>query len=434
MIDITPDFRIPFHAAQLAPVRTAGWDYTSIPELVIFPESVPQEDAQALCDMVNRLHGASDPSDYERRLRKLALAWEDYYLPKFPLPFFQVRVADVRAAGGALSTALELYEEVLRGIDVGPQAASFVKFIDTLRNQAQVDAEKQALKRDSLRFFQNWKHARAFANPFSWPMLPTCAPEILNAWQTSTHQRQLLNYNWLQAIHFDQDCELVPESIDALMRYGFVPSLVQYAPASEVKDPEVLVNTLLDIDEAYTLLLPLADHVEQLTPDNIKAIHSKLMRTSKIQFVDMGGGTRTMRYVNAGLTRRATQHSGAIRSQQYNLAFCPAELVDQQLDYICKMGRQYIARWRNPFATAAWIHVTITRCHPFDDGNGRMARLLSSIPLVRHGFPPLCISPMWRSAYYESMNTAWEGDYQPLINCIVESMKSSLTDVERMMV
>lgn len=216
--------------------------------------------------MINRLHGASDLSDYERRLRKLALAWEDYYLPKFPLPFFQVRVADVRAAGGALSTALELYEEVcqpccmwvvvrvmslviseqvLRGIDVGPQAASFVKFVDTLRNQAQVDAEKQgehpqqfqvvtdvhctltimsssaasptpsffhlALKRDSLRFFQNWKHARAFANPFSWPMLPTCAPEILNAWQTSTHQRQLLNYNWLQAIHFDQDCELLPE-------------------------------------------------------------------------------------------------------------------------------------------------------------------------------------------------------------------------------
>lgn len=86
-----------------------------------------------------------------------------------------------------------------------------------------------------------------------------------------------------------------------------------------------------------------------------------------------------------------------------------------------------------------------------------MARLLSSIPLVRHGFPPMCISPLWRGMYYESMNAvsvnlfqvgdsadtrpsrhhipdqAWDGDYQPLINCMVESTNGSLTDVERIM-
>ncbi|KAI9574068.1 fido domain-containing protein [Boletus coccyginus] len=200
-----------------------------------------------------------------------------------------------------------------------------------------------------------------------------------------------------------------------------------------MKDPEALVNSLLDIDEAYTAVLQLTDHVEQLTTENIKEIHKKIMRSSKVQIVDGGRYTGAVHYINAGLTRQATQKSAVVRSQQYNLAFCPAELVDQQLDYICKMGRQYIARWRNPFATAAWIHVTFTRCHPFDDGNGRMARLLSSIPLVRHGFPPVCILPMWRGVYYESMNTAWEGDYQPLINCFVESIKASLADVERIM-
>lgn len=76
---------------------------------------MPQEDAQALCDIITRLHNASGPPDVGRCLRELALAWEDHYLPKFPVPFFQVRVADVRAAGGSLSTALELYDEV-RGV------------------------------------------------------------------------------------------------------------------------------------------------------------------------------------------------------------------------------------------------------------------------------------------------------------------------------
>jgi len=432
-MDVDSDFHVPFHCAQLAPVHIAGWDYTSVPELVVLPEIVPQDDAQVLCDLITRLHNASNPSDVERCLRQLALSWEDYYLPKFPVPFFRVRVADVRATGGSLSTALELYDEVLHSIGAGPQGAPFTEFVSKLRSLAQGDAVREAFKSDGLRFFQNWKHARAFANPFSWPMLPTSAPEILNAWRTSRNQRQLLNNSWLQAMHLDQYCELVPESVGALTRYGFIPSLVQFTHASEMKDPEALMNTLLDIDEAYTSVLQLTDRVEQLTTENIKAIHTKLMRSSKVQIVNGDGYTRAVHYINAGLTRQATQKSAVVRSNQYNLAFCPAEQVDQQLDYICKMGRQYIARWRNPFATAAWLHVTFTRCHPFDDGNGRMARLLSSIPLVRHGFPPVCILPVLRGTYYESMNTAWEGDYQPLINCIVESIKVSLTDVDRIM-
>lgn len=150
-MDVDSDFHVPFHCPQLAPLHIAGWNYTSVRELVVsipmfsprldldldypsplpsticpsrcllptqvLPDIIPQEDAQALCDITTRLHNASRQSDVERCLRELALAWEDYYLPKFPVPFFQVRVADVRAVGGSLSTALELYDEV-RGVVV----------------------------------------------------------------------------------------------------------------------------------------------------------------------------------------------------------------------------------------------------------------------------------------------------------------------------
>ncbi|KAL4079200.1 fido domain-containing protein [Scleroderma citrinum] len=182
------------------------------------------------------------------------------------------------------------------------------------------------------------------------------------------------------------------------------------------------------------------DKPELLTTENLKAVHTKLMRTLKVQIIDKnsganarGNGNSTLYYVNAGCTRQTTQKTAVVRSNQYNLAFCPVERVDQQLDYICKMGRQYIARWRNPFATAAWLHVTFTRCHPFDDGNGRMARLISSIPLLRFGFPPLCITPTGRRVYYDSMNVAWDGDYQPMINCFVNCIRDAMTDVERIM-
>lgn len=78
---------------------------------------MPEEDALALKEHFRSLQSATSPADIERLLRALALCWEDYYLPKFPIPFFQVRVADVRATGGSLSTALSLYDEA-RGLVV----------------------------------------------------------------------------------------------------------------------------------------------------------------------------------------------------------------------------------------------------------------------------------------------------------------------------
>jgi hypothetical protein len=73
---------------------------------------MPDEDVLALTELHRSIQSATTLDDIERHLRTLALIWEDYYLPKFPVPFFQVRVADVRAAGGSLSTALPLYDEV----------------------------------------------------------------------------------------------------------------------------------------------------------------------------------------------------------------------------------------------------------------------------------------------------------------------------------
>jgi hypothetical protein len=34
-VDLDSDFRVPFHAPQLAPMHILGWDYSSIPELVV---------------------------------------------------------------------------------------------------------------------------------------------------------------------------------------------------------------------------------------------------------------------------------------------------------------------------------------------------------------------------------------------------------------
>ncbi len=51
----------------------------------------------------------------------------------------------------------------------------------------------------------------------------------------------------------------------------------------------------------------------------------------------------------------------------------------------------------------AWIHLTFVRIHPFFDGNGRIARLIANLPLLKCGYPPLLISVARRAAYIDCL-------------------------------
>lgn len=49
----------------------------------------------------------------------------------------------------------------------------------------------------------------------------------------------------------------------------------------------------------------------------------------------------------------------------------------------------------------AWAHLSFVRIHPFFDGNGRMARLLANLPVLRGGFPPIVIDVDDRATYID---------------------------------
>ncbi len=51
----------------------------------------------------------------------------------------------------------------------------------------------------------------------------------------------------------------------------------------------------------------------------------------------------------------------------------------------------------------AELHIAFVRIHPFFDGNGRMARLVSNIPVLKSGFPPIIIPKERRREYIMSL-------------------------------
>ena len=59
--------------------------------------------------------------------------------------------------------------------------------------------------------------------------------------------------------------------------------------------------------------------------------------------------------------------------------------------------------------TAFEAHRRLVDIHPFSDGNGRTARLLMNLILIRGGYPPIAVRPEDRLAYLQALQRAQAG-------------------------
>ena len=80
----------------------------------------------------------------------------------------------------------------------------------------------------------------------------------------------------------------------------------------------------------------------------------------------------------------------------------------------------------NNLELAAYVHYRFVEIHPFSDGNGRVARLLMNLFLIRHGYPITMILKLDRKKYYDRLKKADLGDMSPFADFIALNVERSL--------
>jgi len=84
------------------------------------------------------------------------------------------------------------------------------------------------------------------------------------------------------------------------------------------------------------------------------------------------------------------------------------------------------ARTLHPIDRAAQLHTRFVAIHPFEDGNGRTARLLLNLELLRKSYPVAIIRSEDRLAYYEALDRScvqhdYSGFTRMVAECVIKS-------------
>lgn len=97
-------------------------------------------------------------------------------------------------------------------------------------------------------------------------------------------------------------------------------------------------------------------------------------------------------------------------------------LMEQFVEWLHSNNIQLL----HPVERAAAAHYRLVHIHSFVDGNGRTARLLMNLILMRAGYPPVIIRKHDRSVYYHTLQMANEGDMRPFIRFIAHCTECTL--------
>ncbi|MEW5954441.1 MAG: Fic family protein [Bacillota bacterium] len=80
----------------------------------------------------------------------------------------------------------------------------------------------------------------------------------------------------------------------------------------------------------------------------------------------------------------------------------------------------------HPVEVAARAHYRFVAIHPFDDGNGRVGRLLMNLILMKRGYLPVIIKNESREDYYRALMKADDGDIKDFVMLVAKEEENSL--------
>lgn len=145
-----------------------------------------------------------------------------------------------------------------------------------------------------------------------------------------------------------------------------------------------------------------ADGVEPLTETFIRQVHQVMLCKDYKVYHRLPGGETTSYTVHVG--RYKTRPNSVITPTGEQFEYASPEETPVLMADLVKWYNDAVAEGTlTPIQLAALFHYRYIRIHPFEDGNGRIARLMVNFILRRHKWPMMVIRSKNKKAYLNAL-------------------------------
>jgi Fic family protein len=178
-------------------------------------------------------------------------------------------------------------------------------------------------------------------------------------------------------------------------------------------------------NEAIDWVLDVIKNQGELTEHFIRQMHEVLLKEPYMSDAMTADGKPTRKRIEVGKYKTLPNHVKTVTGEIFYFASpeeTPAKMHDLLQWYHEKKQREET----NPILLAAEFHYRFVRIHPFDDGNGRMARMLMNFILMQYSYPPVIIRTEDKKNYISALEQADTVSITPFIEYIAQNLDRSL--------
>lgn len=177
---------------------------------------------------------------------------------------------------------------------------------------------------------------------------------------------------------------------ETFVKEGFADSYLQHGDTNI--DPQLLMKYLGDNFEAINSIFDFVKNDRPLSVGYIKELHSLLTRHPE-----------------------TTDAIDQLEISNSIVTYCPPEQAALEMDHLIRIFNNDLTNV-HILVKAAFLHHAFIQIHPFQNSNGRIARLLASFALIKEGLFPLSIDRDEKTIYTRALERAAHHDYQDLIS------------------
>lgn len=206
------------------------------------------------------------------------------------------------------------------------------------------------------------------------------------------------------------------------IKEGFVETYIGHDDTNIA--PGQLMAYLKDHFEALDFVFAVVRDHRELSIGFVKELHALLTRHQKTTTAVDGTGRTVQVELIKGEFKKLPNNPK--REDGTECLYCPPEQAQSEMENLLSIYGSLVANNKNPIVLSAWFHHAFTIIHPFQDGNGRMARLLSSLIWIKDGLFPLTVKRADKSGYIKALEKADAGAPSELVAFFSEAQSKSI--------